>query len=253
MTIDEAIKHAEEVAEEQESNAHVHKNMMVFRQNIKHNILAKLHEESMNVCIECAEEHRQLAEWLKELKRLREQANVPDKNVGDLISRQDAINALWKALYEYEDKTEKQFIESDELNVADWIEHRIFVQNMSDIDRQTILSLPSEQPEKRTEERTKTHACDCISRQAAIDALSHMMDTDGFRDGWAVSRANVDCMLRYLPSVEPERKTGKWIKVVNPDTNEWTGGFKCSECDRGCVQMSMNFCANCGAPMEVDG
>ena len=24
---------------------------------------------------------------------------------------------------------------------------------------------------------------DAISRQAAIDALSHMMDTDGFRDG----------------------------------------------------------------------
>ena len=45
---------------------------------------------------------------------------------------------------------------------------------------------------------------DLISRQAAIDALSHMMDTDGFRDGWAVSRANVDCMLRSLPSAQPE-------------------------------------------------
>ena len=45
---------------------------------------------------------------------------------------------------------------------------------------------------------------DLISRQAAIDALSHMMDTDGFRDGWAVSRANVDCMLRALPSAEPD-------------------------------------------------
>ena len=45
---------------------------------------------------------------------------------------------------------------------------------------------------------------DLISRQAAIDALGHMMDTDGFRDGWAVSRANVDCMLRALPSAEPE-------------------------------------------------
>ena len=45
---------------------------------------------------------------------------------------------------------------------------------------------------------------DLIERQAAIDALGHMMDTDGFRDGWAVSRANVDCMLRALPSVQPE-------------------------------------------------
>ena len=34
----------------------------------------------------------------------------------DLISRQAAINALWKALYTYEDETERRFQESDELN-----------------------------------------------------------------------------------------------------------------------------------------
>lgn len=65
-----------------------------------------------------------------------------------LIERNAAIDALWKALYEYEDKTEKQFQESDELDVADWIMHRVFVQNMSDIDRQTIKNLPSAQPEQ---------------------------------------------------------------------------------------------------------
>ena len=74
----------------------------------------------------------------------------------DLISRQAAIDALWKALYEYEDKTEKQFRESEDLDVGDWILHRIFVQNMSDIDRQTILNLPSAQAEQRyTEEELR--------------------------------------------------------------------------------------------------
>ena len=34
----------------------------------------------------------------------------------------------------------------------------------------TRLLIP--QPEERTQERTQTHACDCVSRQAAIDALS---------------------------------------------------------------------------------
>ena len=67
----------------------------------------------------------------------------------DLISRQSAIDALWKALYEYQDKTEKQFQESDELDVGDWILHREFVQNMSDIDRRTILDLPSAQPDQQ--------------------------------------------------------------------------------------------------------
>ena len=66
----------------------------------------------------------------------------------DLINRQYAIDALWKALYEYEDKTEKQFQESDELDVGEWMQHRIFVQNMSDIDRQTILALPSAERKK---------------------------------------------------------------------------------------------------------
>ena len=65
--------------------------------------------------------------------------------MSDLIRRQDAIDALWKALYEYEDKTEKQFQESEDLDVVDWILHRVLVQNMSDIDRQTILNLPSAQ------------------------------------------------------------------------------------------------------------
>lgn len=67
--------------------------------------------------------------------------------MSDLIDRQAAIDALWKALYEYEDKTEKQFQESEDLDVGDWIVHRIFVQNMNDIDRQTILNLPSAQPD----------------------------------------------------------------------------------------------------------
>lgn len=76
--------------------------------------------------------------------------NLPTVEVsdGDCISRRMAIDALWKALYEYEDKTEKQFQESEDLDVGDWIEHRIFVQDMNDIDRQTILNLPSAQPER---------------------------------------------------------------------------------------------------------
>lgn len=58
MTLDEAIKHAEKVAEEKEAQAWE----------------AQLQEEyrTIKTCKECAEEHRQLAEWLKELKSLKE-------------------------------------------------------------------------------------------------------------------------------------------------------------------------------------
>lgn len=54
MTLDEAIKHAEEVAEKKEEEAWE----------------AQLQEEYRKIkpCKECAKEHRQLAEWLKELR-----------------------------------------------------------------------------------------------------------------------------------------------------------------------------------------
>ena len=57
MTLDEAIKHCEEVAEEKENEGR---------------LLCQSEGASIG-CLTCAEEHRQLAEWLKELKEYREQ------------------------------------------------------------------------------------------------------------------------------------------------------------------------------------
>ncbi len=96
--------------------------------------------------------------------------------MNDLISRQAAIDALWKALYEYEDKTEKQFQESEDLDIQDWILHRIFVQNMSDIDRQTIIDLPPVQPETATVtigrtrgETTMWYECDACGEPVDVN------------------------------------------------------------------------------------
>ena len=66
----------------------------------------------------------------------------------DTIYRQDAIDAIWKALYEYEDKTEKQFQESDELDVSEWIMNdRMWVQNGHNLCVDVLTKLPSAQPE----------------------------------------------------------------------------------------------------------
>lgn len=61
-SLDEAIAHCEEVAKNQEWMAE------------------NYDDDSMGakVCLECASERRQLAEWLRELKKLRE---IPDKLV----------------------------------------------------------------------------------------------------------------------------------------------------------------------------
>lgn len=59
MTLDEAIKHAEEVADTKLQDAELSEIQGCYNNAKK--------------CSACAEEHRQLAKWLKELKKLRGQ------------------------------------------------------------------------------------------------------------------------------------------------------------------------------------
>lgn len=61
MTIDEAIEYAEAQAEKYELNSHKFECM-----------------DNISMFKACAEEHRQLAEWLKELKAYREKYGQTD-------------------------------------------------------------------------------------------------------------------------------------------------------------------------------
>lgn len=75
MTLDEAIKHCEEVAEKNKNEA------QMWHKQTKGRIVDfcdKAMQEENN-CIECAKDHEQLAEWLKELKQLREQEPILSK------------------------------------------------------------------------------------------------------------------------------------------------------------------------------
>lgn len=58
MTIDEAIRHCEEVAEQQEANSFIDRwsDDDEWNESLKEN------------CRQCAADHRQLAEWLRELQ-----------------------------------------------------------------------------------------------------------------------------------------------------------------------------------------
>lgn len=61
----------------------------------------------------------------------------------EYIEREAAVDALNKALFFYEDETEARFKNEPELDISEWFLHRIFVQNMNDIDRQTVLDIPA--------------------------------------------------------------------------------------------------------------
>ena len=65
MDIDSAIKHCEEVAKQKEWDANVLDDMPLFGMNAED-------ERELESYYKCAEEHRQLAEWLKELKQTRQ-------------------------------------------------------------------------------------------------------------------------------------------------------------------------------------
>ena len=84
MTIDEAIKHAEEVAEEQ-------KKLYRLCPVTDYGCKGDKHCKSMNYeydgCLKCAKEHRQLAEWLKELKAYKKQSE-------DAINRQTVLELV---------------------------------------------------------------------------------------------------------------------------------------------------------------
>ena len=81
MTIDEAIKHAEEVAEEQEElyrSCPASGGTRKFHCDGTKDCRAVMNGKNKG-CQKCAKEHRLIAEWLEDYKRLLKQESVLDK------------------------------------------------------------------------------------------------------------------------------------------------------------------------------
>jgi excinuclease UvrABC nuclease subunit len=75
LSLDEAIEHCEEKAEELERSAKLHQRPVRGVKGSGKRYLS---------CLKSAKEHRQLAEWLRELKKLRtEQKDVYEKGYED--------------------------------------------------------------------------------------------------------------------------------------------------------------------------
>jgi hypothetical protein len=98
----------------------------------------------------------------------------------------------------------------------------------------------------QTNESNTLNALDCISRQAAIDALEGEIEVIG--------KVNAEAVLKYtkmvcdrikaLPSAQPEQKSGKWIydgvKRICPFCKDFivTG------------RSIVKYCWNCGARLK---
>lgn len=77
MTIDEAIKHCEDVAERYERMEDSHDD--------------KLREE----CLQCAADHRQLAEWLRDLRKAKRLLGEAMRALNDSSCNKDCRQCKW--------------------------------------------------------------------------------------------------------------------------------------------------------------
>lgn len=92
------------------------------------------------------------------------------------------------------------------------------------------------------------------------DALSAKMYHDAFETDSDMQKWDSGCWIRYkmfenamdsAPTIEPERKKGKWIKDGHHIGCNKCGTFLCNTDIEGDA-IPMNFCPNCGARMEEE-
>ena len=99
---------------------------------------------------------------------------------------------------------------------------------------------------------------DTVYRQAAIDALADYIHNVDKVMGTGHLTAD-DCkdaaasVFEELPSVQTERKKGKWIPIIKGEHGYSAGDFECSICAQPnhCYHLT-NYCPNCGARMVDD-
>ena len=132
-----------------------------------------------------------------------------------------------------------------------------------------IDELPSAEPDTTTHDSNVVKTSkndgdrtsgDCISRQQAIEAVEKSMYENPHEN--AILRGMHDhehrhflTILMGLPSVQPERKTGRWIAITS-----WNNTYKCSVCGRllvnitdGKNKVAKNYpYCHCGADMRGD-
>ena len=104
---------------------------------------------------------------------------------------------------------------------------------------------------------------DCISRAKAIEEVNMLPNTDkGYSDTY--DKAYIVSVLEKLPSVVPQEKIGRWVKVSGYATPGGDPVWECSECGKGrhvygieasSYQRDVSnqqwvACPNCGARMS---
>lgn len=98
---------------------------------------------------------------------------------------------------------------------------------------------------------------DCISRQAVLDAMSHNWKHICFvsrrkqpTKGEKAVYLDMREMVRQMPSVTPQQKTGKWIDCSDEGYVECPFCGHATTCEDNIDEL--HYCFYCGARMEAE-
>lgn len=89
---------------------------------------------------------------------------------------------------------------------------------------------------------------DLISRQATEIAFvekGQLSRRYKWGEAWELNYEEIRDVLNDLPSIQPERKTGRWIPNRHTDT------VLCNVCGK-CYGDEYRYCQNCGAKMKSE-
>ena len=138
--------------------------------------------------------------------------------MNDLIDRQEALDCFHDWIDRRGDvHTANEMPEYQAIEALPSAQHEVTEEEVKEYCRKRCLCIvdsalfkkyASAQPEKRTDKRTETHACDLISRQAAIEIIKNYCENgcDYAEDNWCPScqREKFVELLKALPSAQPE-------------------------------------------------
>lgn len=88
-----------------------------------------------------------------------------------------------------------------------------------------------------------------------IGGIAKKPEMNGNLEHMVRASAMVVEMIKDAPTIEPERKTGRWIWEIHgkAESGGSLGCATCSECGKKtwatAVQGELNFCPNCGVKM----
>lgn len=236
MTLEEGIIHTEDV-------------VRMNHEAAKH--LTDEHPTQAEKCEACAEEHQQLAEWLKELKAYRDaRAEINQALYDDARGKQNDYERGRKSgIFLCESIISVKLGESRSENpntCGDAISRQAVLDAMYElcstgetlkenpwrdnphIDAITdaIDDLPSVTPQPCE---------DAISRREALNAIT-----------MAEVRWQAVDNVNKLPSVTPQQRTGQWVKEGQGGRYKWM----CSNC--GTHHRALyDYCPSCGTKMEA--